>query len=166
MEYKKAATYWIEKDRKAAVMDRGELFDEIEQFICAHNTCALATGRGDFVRCTPIEYSYRDNKFWMLSEGGLKFRALEHNKNVCIAIFDEYTGFAELRGMQITGTAEIVEPCEPEYTDFLVYKNLSPENIKNLPTALNVIKVTPSRIDYLCSDFKKRGFDSRQYLCL
>lgn len=30
------------------------------------------TGTGDYVRCTSIECSYRDGKFWMFSEGGEK----------------------------------------------------------------------------------------------
>jgi hypothetical protein len=34
--------------------------------------------------------------------------ALEKNRNVCAAVFDKYQGFGKLKGMQITGTAEIV----------------------------------------------------------
>ena len=29
----------------------------LEEYIRANNTCALATGAGSYVRCTPIEYS-------------------------------------------------------------------------------------------------------------
>jgi nitroimidazol reductase NimA-like FMN-containing flavoprotein (pyridoxamine 5'-phosphate oxidase superfamily) len=166
VDYKEAASYWTEKDEKAVRMDRDALWAEIEKFISAHNTCALATGCGDFVRCTPIEYSYKDKKFWMISEGGLKFRALEHNKNVCLAIYDSYTGFAQLCGMQITGAAEVVEPWTGEYMDLLAFKKISAENLKKLPAALYLVKVTPWRIDFLCSEFKKRGFDPRQHLCL
>ena len=35
----------------------------IEDYIQRGNTCALATGAGDYVRCTPIEYSYHDGCF-------------------------------------------------------------------------------------------------------
>lgn len=166
MDYKKAASYWMDKDAQAVQMDRDALFTEVEKFIMAHNTCALATGCGDFVRCTPIEYSYKDRSFWMLSEGGLKFRALESNKNVCLAIYDGYAGFGRLSGMQITGTAELVEPWKDEYMDLLAYKKISADNLKKLPVTMYLIKVTPSRIDYLCSEFKKSGFASRQHLCL
>ena len=86
MDYQKAASYWTEKEEKAAQMDHDMLLAEIEKFIMEHNTCALATGCGDFVRCTPIEYNYKDGRFWLFSEGGLKFHALENNKNVCLAI--------------------------------------------------------------------------------
>lgn len=166
MNYKKAASYWIEKDEKAVRMDGDGLWTQIEKFLSAHNTCALATGCGDFVRCTPIEYTYKGGRFWMFSEGGLKFRGLEGNKNICIAIYDSYTSFGHLRGMQISGTAELVEPWTGEYMDLLAFKKIPSESLKKLPTTLYLIKVTPTRIDFLCSEFKKLGFDSRQHLCL
>jgi nitroimidazol reductase NimA-like FMN-containing flavoprotein (pyridoxamine 5'-phosphate oxidase superfamily) len=166
MDYKKAASYWMEKDAKAVRMERNALLIQIDKFIMAHNTCSLATGYGDFVRCTPIEYNYKDGRFWLLSEGGLKFRGLEYNKNVCLAIYDNYSRFSQLEGMQISGTAELVEPWTGEYMDLLAFKNISAENLKKLPTVLYLIKVTPTRIDFLCSEFKDLGFDSRQHLCL
>ncbi len=45
----------------------------VEEYIQANNTCALATAAGDFVRCTPLEYTYHDDCFWIFfSEGGEK----------------------------------------------------------------------------------------------
>lgn len=58
MDYQKAANYWIEKDKNSKHMEREALLSHIEDFLKEHNTCALATGFGDFVRCTPIEYHY------------------------------------------------------------------------------------------------------------
>lgn len=166
MDYKEAASYWVEKDENAVRMDRDALWIRIEKFISAHNTCALAAGYCDFVRCTPIEYNFKDDKFWMLSEGGLKFRSLEHNKNVCLSIYDSYTDFGQLCGMQISGIAEVVEPWTDEYMDLLAFKKIPAQNLKKLPTTLYLIKVTPTRIDFLCSEFKKLGFDPRQHLYL
>lgn len=164
MDYEKAASYWEEKDAETASMDRTALLGEMNKFILAHNTCALAAGFGEFVRCTPIEYSFKDEKFWMLSEGGLKFRALKNNKNVCLAIFDPYNGFGKLGGMQITGTAELIEPMSKEYLDLLEFKKIRIESIRELPHEIHLICVTPSRIDFLWSEFKKMGYGSRQHL--
>lgn len=58
MDYQKAASYWEEKD--TVKMEKSKLIQEVEEFIASHNTCALATGCDDFVRCTPIEYTYMD----------------------------------------------------------------------------------------------------------
>lgn len=166
MDYKKAATYWVEKDKDAVRMEPDLLLSKIEKFIKDHNTCTLATGYGDFVRCTPMEYTYKEGKLWMFTEGGLKFLGLESNKNVCIAIFDNYTGFGQLNGMQISGLAEIVEPWTKDYMDMLAFKNIPSEKLKKLPTTMYLIKVNAARIEFLSSEFKNTGCDSRQYLDL
>jgi len=164
MDYEKAESYWQEKDAKTVSMEQVALLAEMKKFILAHNTCALATGFGEFVRCTPIEYCFMDEKFWMLSEGGLKFHALKNNKNVCIAIYDPYDGFGKLGGMQITGTAKMIEPMSEEYLSLLAFKKIPVERLKKLPHELHLVCVTPSRVDFLWSEFKKLGYDSRQHL--
>ena len=60
---------------------------EIEKFIKSHNTCALATGYDDKIRCTPIEYLYLTGMFYIISEGGEKFANIMLNKNVSLSIF-------------------------------------------------------------------------------
>lgn len=58
-----AARYWEEKDADSVKLEKAELQARIEAYILTNNTCALATGTGDYVRCTPIEYSYHDGCF-------------------------------------------------------------------------------------------------------
>lgn len=53
-----------------------------------HHICALAAGAGDFIRCTPIEYNWVNQAFWLFSEGGLKFRAINSAKAELINIGD------------------------------------------------------------------------------
>ena len=113
-DYKKAADHWKPIDAASVKMPREELLAAIESYILANDTCALATGSGSQIRNTPIEYTYHDRAFWMFSEGGEKFLGLEQNKNVCLAIFDKYAGFAKLKGMQVQGVAEIVEQFSEE----------------------------------------------------
>lgn len=69
-EYQAAARYWEEKDAVSVKLEPGKLRAMAEEYIRANNTCALATGTGDYVRCTPIEYGWHDGSFWMFSEGG------------------------------------------------------------------------------------------------
>ena len=94
-DFENAANYWKQKERTE--MPKEQLKEKIEAYIQANNTCALATGAGNFIRCTPLEYSYHDEKFWIFSEGGEKFIGLAKNENVCLAIFDKYEGFGKLR---------------------------------------------------------------------
>ena len=70
--FRAAERYWDEKDVDSVKLDRARLQAMIDDYIQQNNTCALATGTGDYVRCTPIEYSYHDGCFWMFSEGGKK----------------------------------------------------------------------------------------------
>ena len=68
-EYQAAARYWEEKDAVSVKLEQDTLRAMAEKYIQSNNTCALATGTGDYVRCTPIEYSWHDRCFWMFSEG-------------------------------------------------------------------------------------------------
>ncbi len=65
-QFEKASQYWNNKEQIA--MPKEALKQIVEEYINANNTCALASGTGDYIRCTPIEYSFHDDKFWMFSE--------------------------------------------------------------------------------------------------
>lgn len=160
--YVKAANHWKAFDAAAVKMPRGELLKAIEEYVTQNDTCALATGSGNQIRNTPIEYKYRDGVFWMFSEGGEKFLGLEKNKNVCLAIFDKYAGFAKLKGLQVQGKAEIVEPFSEEYLKAAEFRKIPVEMLKKLPEPMNLIKVVPERMDFVSSDLKKDGYGSRQ----
>jgi len=165
-EYQRAAQHWQARDAAEARMDRARLSGAIEAYIRANNTCALATGAGSFVRCTPIEYAWHDGCFWMFSEGGEKFIGLEQNPNVCLAIYDRYDGFGNLKGMQVMGTAELIEPFSERYLAHAAFKQIPEAALRKLAEPMNLIRVQPSRIDFLNSDFRKEGFGSRQELVL
>jgi len=163
-EFEEASNYWQMKDATGKKPSHEALLSIMEEYIHANNTCALATGYGTFVRCTPIEYSYYDGAFWMFSEGGLKFFALEKNKNVCLSIYDPYDGFNKLNGMQITGIAEIVEPYCQEYLRAAAFKNLPLEALNKLSSPMYLIKIEPKHIDFLHAAFREQGFFARQAL--
>nr|WP_295272335.1 pyridoxamine 5'-phosphate oxidase family protein [uncultured Blautia sp.] len=163
-EYEEAASYWKKKDAESVKLDEAKLKKAVEEYILANKTCALATGAGEFVRCTPIEYTYHHGAFWMFSEGGEKFAALEKNKNVCLAIFDKYEGFGKLKGMQVAGEAELVAPFSDEYNAAAEFRKIPLDALRKMPHTMNLIKVQPKKIEFLNSDFKKDGADSRQML--
>ena len=164
MDYDEAASYWIQKEKDSVRMDEELLKNKIEQFIAAHNTCALATACDGFVRCTPIEYNYIGGFFYLFSEGGLKFKALKENKQVALAIYESYGGFGKLKRLQVTGSAEIVEPFSGEYLKLLEHKKIPLEAMKKLPQPMHLIKIIPSGYDYLDSDLKKEGVSFRQHI--
>lgn len=160
-----AANYWLEKEPGETRMPEAELLAEIERFIRQHKTCALATAGNGIVRNTPIEYLYSNGIFWVFSEGGLKFKALQANPNVCLAIYYDDPSFGSLSGLQVTATATVVEPFGTEYKHACELRKVSLERLEKLPFIMNVIKIVPSRYDYLSSALKKQGYSTRQHLC-
>ena len=87
INYEHFQNFWIEQQKNAVHMDREQALEHIRNFIRNHNTCGFATGTGDYVRCTPIEYTFMNDEFWFVSEGGSKFIGFEKNKNVLEALF-------------------------------------------------------------------------------
>lgn len=164
MDYKKAQNFWKEKAETSVKMDSAMLQEKITEYINSNSTCALATGVDDFIRNTPIEYFYHDGYFWMFSEGGEKFIGLEKNPNVCIAIFDKYEGWGKMKGLQIMGSASIVEPFSEEYNAHAEVKKIPLTALQKLNPPMNLIKIKPISADFLNTEFKKDGFDSRQHL--
>lgn len=161
-QFQKAAQYW--KNKEQLVMPREALEQAVYHYINENNTCALATGTGTYVRCTPIEYSFHDGKFWMFSEGGEKFIGLEKNENVCLAIYDKYDGFGKLKSIQVMGKAELIEPFSDSYKAHAEYKKIPLAALEKLESPMNLICVTPVKMEVLFSDFKKEGYSSRQTL--
>ena len=165
MDYQKAAAYWTDRQDGPGRMDPKEALAEAEAYLRSRTTCALATADLDgFVRCTPIEYTYEDGALCMMSEGGLKFRALERNKNVSVSVFDQFEGWATLSGVQIQGVADVIEPWSEEYLAYLGRRGIPESRLRGLSTEINLIRVRPTSMDVLLAGLKSRGFDSRQHL--
>lgn len=159
-----AARYWDEQDARSIKLDPADVRATAEAYLRSHNTCALATSNGDYVRCTPIEYSYHDGCFWMFSEGGKKFIGLAKNSNVSLAVYDPYQGFGKLRSVQVTGRAELVEPFSPRYQAHAAFRKIPLDSLRKLPSPMHLICVHPTRMDCLFSEFKEKGGSARQTL--
>ncbi len=164
-EYKKAAGFW--KAKECREMPAEQLKPVVEEFLRSSAVCALATGTGGYVRCTPLEYSYHDGQFWIFTEGGEKFIGLEKNKNVSLAVFEKDSGFGALKSVQVMGTAELIEPMSEKYIAHAEYKKLPTAALRKLAEQgqpMHLLCITPLRMDVLFSEFKKQGYDSRQTL--
>ena len=153
---------YIEKPKKR--LPKEELKIYIGEYIKENNTLVLATGKEDFVRATPIEYIYYKNKFYMITEGGLKFVGIYENRNVSMGIYKDYKNMNDIQGMQITGTCEIIKKDSEEYKEILNVKGINIENLENLPVTMNMIKVKPTKYEFIDSKFKKMGYDVKQIL--
>ena len=154
--------FWIEQQKTAKHMDRDAAWAHIEGFIKAHNTCGFATGYGDYIRCTPIEYTYMDGCFWFVSEGGSKFIGLEKNRNVGMAIFEYYGNPKDSHGLQIMGKAEFYSNTSDEFKKLLAFKGIPYDVLKAAAVEVAVVRVVPYRFEMYDTDFVKQGYDVRQ----
>jgi len=151
-------------DKNSVHLEEGALRKKIDSYIKAHNTCALATGLKSNLRNTSIEYNYVDGCFYFFSEGGLKFKGIQENKNVGIAICEPYVGFSNYKSVEVEVVAIMVEPFSDEYLEIMKCRKIPVETMKKLPSPMNLIKVVVTNIDYLDSELKKEGFSNRQHL--
>lgn len=135
----------------------------VDEFLRSHNTCTLSTSFNGRVRATPIEYNHFNGHIYLLSEGGEKFANILLNGNVSLAIYEDYTSMNNLAGMQISGTASLVEDSA-EFKDIIKMKGLNFEFIKNLPINMNILKIEILKIEFLYSKFKERGYEARQVI--
>ena len=154
--------FWIEQQKNAKHMDRDAAWAHIEGFIKGHNTCGFATGYGDYVRCTPIEYTYMDGCFWFVSEGGSKFIGLEKNRNVSLAIFEYYGNPTDSHGLQVMGRAEFYSNTSDEFKKLLAFKGIPYDVLKAAAVEVAVVRVVPYRFEMYDTDFVKQGYDVRQ----
>lgn len=164
-QYKSAVNFWKTQDRKQMPAD--QLKPIVEDYLSNSSVCALATGTGNYVRCTPLEYSYHNGKIWIFTEGGEKFIGLEQNNNVSLAVFDKNPNFGELKSVQLMGQAEIIEPMSAAYVAHAEYKKIPVAALQKLADQgkpMHLLCITPAHADVLFSSFKKQGYDSRQVL--
>lgn len=70
----------------------------------------------------------------------------------------------ELKSVQVMGKAELIEPFSDKYNEHAEIKKIPIEALKKLESPMNLICVTPVKMDVLFSDFKKDGYSSRQIL--
>ncbi|MDY5579535.1 pyridoxamine 5'-phosphate oxidase family protein [Porcincola intestinalis] len=161
-QYAQAESFWTRKDKTAKKLDDDALYSWIDEFLSSHKVLALATAKKDFIRCTPLEYSWYAGALWIFTEGGLKFKALKENKRIAAAVFETGTSFGGLRSLQIEGTAELVGLFSDEYRNAAEFRKILMEALKKLEEPMWLLKIIPIEITCLNSDFKKDGFGSRQ----
>lgn len=140
------------------------LAKRIEAYIKDHNTLALATMAKGYIRCTPLEYLYLNGVFYIITEGGNKFRGILDNGQVAAAIFDPFDPQGATKGLQITGEAKIIPVGNEEYLDVLHARGVTDKQLSMLPVTLFLVKIIPLNYEILDSAFSKDGYDSRQFM--
>jgi len=78
----------------------------IAEFLAAHHVVTLATCEGGAVHAASLMYAPDGfSLIWMSDPKSRHSQELERNPRVAATIAPDYTDFAEIRGLQIAGTA-------------------------------------------------------------
>lgn len=139
-----------------------DVLHAIEEFLQKHNTGVLATGWGRYVRATPLEYVYKDGHLYIFSEGGGKFANLYRNDQVSFSVCDPFSDFQHLAGLQLHGTARIIEPDDPEYADLAAIRKIPVKRLLAMPVILHIIDITLANAVFLWGGFTKLKKAPRQ----
>lgn len=160
--YARAVSFWDRKDAGERKLDADRLSAWIDGFLGSHRVLALATGGGDTIRCTPLEYHWDQGALWVFTEGGRKLCGIRDDRRVAAAVFDAGTAFGSLRSAQIEGEAFVLGPEDEAYGRAAALRHLPIATLQGLAEPLWLLKIVPKEIQCLDSSFRKEGYGSRQ----
>jgi general stress protein 26 len=146
-------------------ISREDLEHLILDLIEGESVCVIATCHENVPRASTVEFFPLGEKLYIVTEGGKKVVNISKNPQVCIAIHAPFSGWNSVRGLQISGTAEIAGKGSKEFQEgHEAYCKRRGLRHCILPGSMIVIKVTPLRIEYIDTSLEKKGYKIRQTL--
>jgi len=143
-------------------LHRREIERLVLELLKGEPTCVMATCRDDVPRASTVEFFPSGTTLYVLTEGGRKVENVRRNPQVSVAVHAPFTGWKNVRGVQITGTAEIAERGSPVFDEGLdAYRDRRRLRQCDLPEFITIIKITPVRIEYIDTSLQRKGFKVR-----
>jgi nitroimidazol reductase NimA-like FMN-containing flavoprotein (pyridoxamine 5'-phosphate oxidase superfamily) len=164
-----AAHAWLaETPWPTRQLPREELTARIEHFLATHWMGVLCTvGRNGPIG-SPIEFHADGLVVYLLPQpGSPKLKAMQRDPRICLAAYGENSGWASVRGAQLFGTAEFLDPGTPAHDHAMsVYRwKASAEQLDrptDTPPQIQLLKLDPERIVYTEQWLRKDGYGPRQ----
>lgn len=148
-------------------LSKNVLKEKIEGFLLTQPVCVVATSLNDVPRASAVEFFPEGLHIYILTEGGIKLRNIRKNAQVSLEIFAPYTGWANVQGLQISGIAELAKKGSKIFKEAeQAYSRRRGQEEAILPDFINVVKITPYRMEYLDMRLDRRGYSVRQVLNL
>ena len=145
--------------------DDKELERLISEFIKTQGMCVIATCHDNVPRASAVEFFPDGTTMYILTEGGIKVENIAANRNVSVAIHTQFTGWDSIKGVQLTGIAEIGKIGSKIFKDGVeAYRKRRRLNEVIIPEYMNVIRITPKRIEYLDTTLKAKGLGVKHEL--
>ena len=142
----------IEKKR----LSDDQLRKTIISFLAENCICTLATCSNNVPRSTPVRYRSQDLTIYILAEGGMKIKNMRENPLVSVSIYGNYSGFQSVKGLQMWGEAEIINPEDGDsyleanrIINLEGRKDLKNLGIEKIKHNMKAIKITIERARYI-----------------
>lgn len=137
-------------------LTQDELKKKIVEFLADNKICTLATCLNNIPRSTPLRYRSKDLTIYILTEGGMKVKNIRENPSVSVSLYGDYSGFQSVKGLQIWGKAEIIDPKEGDkyrkakkIINVEEREDLKKLGIKDVRPDMKIIKIETERARYL-----------------
>jgi nitroimidazol reductase NimA-like FMN-containing flavoprotein (pyridoxamine 5'-phosphate oxidase superfamily) len=139
-------------------LPRDEMEGTIGRFLKSCNICVLATSGNDVPRATPIEYYAKGTTIYIAGAPTTKVDNIKANPRVSVGIYNmarvDWKDWADVKGAQITGTAELIREDNPEpYAEAMSiyqwqhYRKAMGMNLDK-PPSTTIIKITAEKVEY------------------
>jgi uncharacterized pyridoxamine 5'-phosphate oxidase family protein len=144
-------------------INRRNLEDMICEFLKTQTTCVIATCSDSIPRASTVEFFPAGLTVYIITEGGRKVENIKKNPLVSIAVSAPFTGWKSLKGLQISGTAQIGRKDSVIFKEGLeAYKKRKNLKTISMPDFMTVVKIIPIEIDYIDAELEKNGYDIKQ----
>lgn len=152
-------------ERYAMPVNPTELERLIKDFMKTQGMCVLATCSQDEPRASAVEFFPVSTTLYILTEGGQKIANISANPNVSVAIHTQFNGWDSIKGIQVTGIAEIGKAGSKIFDEGVeAYKKRRGLKGISIPDFMSIIKITPKKIEYLDTTLKAKGLGVRHTL--
>ena len=144
-------------------INRRKLENMICDFLKTQATCVIATCSDGIPRASTVEFFPAGLTLYVITEGGKKVENIKKNPSVSIAVSAPFTGWKGLKGLQISGTAEIGRKGSALFEEGIkAYKKRKGLKKLLMPDFMNMVKIIPVQIDYIDIELEKKGYEIRQ----
>jgi len=152
------------REKESGKVPIDKLRTKIDEFIKSHKTLNMATASSDIPRVTTIEYIYRGDCLYIITEGGVKFSNLLINARASVAIHDEFKSMANVRGLTMNTKSSLVDLYSDEYYSIMEMRGLDRAKLDALDIDLYIIKLEILEYTYVDFSLRRDGYMARQYM--
>jgi nitroimidazol reductase NimA-like FMN-containing flavoprotein (pyridoxamine 5'-phosphate oxidase superfamily) len=160
---------WLSGPAPTKRLDRERLEERILNLLSSQNMCVLATVGPDGPLATPVRYySLGFAVLFTAGPRSPKMRNIAANPRVSVGIFAPLTGLASSRGIQVFGTARVLDPQHPDrtrYWEAFRWENEHAERGRPLtePPRDTLVVIEAERIVYTEHWLRREGYAPRQF---